>query len=56
MPDYKAMYEKLLQATEAAIWILIHAQQECEELYMDEAKAEGKLILFKKEGHSSGEE
>lgn len=32
--DYKEMYLKMVRATEAAINILIEAQQECEELYM----------------------
>ena len=35
MPDYKEMYLKLFRATEDAIQILITAQQECEELYID---------------------
>ena len=35
MPDYKEMYLKLMRATEQAIRILIEAQQECEELYLN---------------------
>ena len=40
MPDYKEMYLKMVRATESAINTLIKAQQECEELYLqDEDKA-----------------
>lgn len=35
MVDYKAMYLKMVQASEDAINILIKAQQECEELYIE---------------------
>lgn len=35
MPDYKEMYRKMVLASEAAINILIAAQRECEELYID---------------------
>ena len=34
MPDYKAMYLSLFQATEQGIDRLIAAQRECEELYL----------------------
>ena len=34
MPDYKELYLKMMRASEEAIRILIHAQQECEELYL----------------------
>ena len=34
MPDYKEMYLKMVRASEAAMDILIRAQQECEELYI----------------------
>lgn len=34
MPNYKEMYLKLLRASEVAINILVAAQQECEELYL----------------------
>ena len=36
MPDYKEMYLKMVRATEKAIRILVEAQQECEELYLQE--------------------
>lgn len=35
MPDYKEMYRKMVVASEAAINILIEAQRECEELYIN---------------------
>ena len=34
--DYKEMYLKMVRATEEAIRILIEAQQECEEMYLQE--------------------
>lgn len=33
--DYKGLYLKLFRTTEQAIRLLIAAQQECEELYME---------------------
>ena len=36
MADYKAMYLKMMRASEQAIRILIEAQQECEEMYLAE--------------------
>lgn len=35
MPDYKEMYLKIFRASEEAINILIAAQRECEEYYID---------------------
>ena len=35
MPNYKEMYGKLFRATESAIHILIAAQRECEDLYIN---------------------
>lgn len=35
MPDYKEMYLKMVNATEAAINTLIAVQRECEELYIN---------------------
>ncbi len=43
MPDYKEMYRKMVIASEAAINILIAAQKECEELYIDSPDPE---IIF----------
>ena len=38
--DYKEMYLKMVRATEEALNILIKAQQECEELYLQEEDQE----------------
>ena len=38
--DYKEMYLKMVRATEKAMDILIRAQQECEEMYIDQAEDE----------------
>ena len=35
MPDYKEMYLKLFRASGEAVNLLIAAQRECEELYMN---------------------
>ena len=45
--DYKELYLKLMNRTENAIRILIQAQQECEELYVnasDEDEADNNTI------------
>ena len=39
-PDYKEMYLKLLRATEGAMDILIAAQRECEEMYINTPEPE----------------
>lgn len=44
MPDYKKMYYTMLKASEAAIELLIAAQQECEELYI--SAPEPKITLM----------
>ena len=44
MADYKAMYLKMMGATEQAIRILIEAQQECEEMYLAEESPVLKMI------------
>ena len=46
MPDYKEMYLKLFRAAENAINILIEAQQECEELYLNSEEPELKILPF----------
>ena len=33
--DYKEMYLKMMRASEEAIRIIIEAQHECEEMYVD---------------------
>ena len=49
--DYKEMYLKMMRASEAAIRILVKAQQECEEMYI--SQPEPKLIVLKDEKQSS---
>lgn len=44
MPDYKEMYLTLFRATEQAIYTLIAAQHECEDLYRKEPQCD--LILL----------
>lgn len=44
MPDYKKMYHTMFKASEAAIELLIAAQQECEELYV--SAPEPKITLM----------
>lgn len=34
MPDYKEMYLKLFRASEQAVNLIISAQRECEEMYI----------------------
>ena len=36
MPDYREMYLHLMRETEKAIRILVKAQQDCEELYLQD--------------------
>ncbi len=40
MPDYKEMYIHLAQETEKAVRILIKAQQDCEEMYINSPEPE----------------
>ena len=40
MPNYKELYLKLMRASEQAINLLIEAQRECEELYMNAPERE----------------
>lgn len=35
MADYKEMYLKMMRATEQAMRILVEAQRECEEMFLD---------------------
>lgn len=44
MPDYKEMYLHLMRETEKSVRILIKAQQECEEMYLNAPETE--LILL----------
>ncbi len=43
MPNYKKMYQTLFRATESAANILIAAQRECEDMYINSPEAELKL-------------
>ena len=43
-PDYKEMYLKMVRASENAINILIEAQRECEEMYMEVGEDSERLI------------
>ena len=38
--DYKEMYLKMVRASEKAMDILIQAQRECEEIYIEQAEDE----------------
>ncbi len=44
MPDYKKMYQALFRATESAVNILIAAQRECEDLYINAPEPELKFV------------
>lgn len=40
------MYLKMMRATEAAMDILIEAQRECEDMYMNDPEHEPKLVVL----------
>ena len=44
MPDYKNMYTIMARETEKAISILIAAQQQCEEIYLNEPEPQIRLL------------
>ena len=45
MADYKQMYMKLMDATENAMDILIAAQRQCEEIYIEtEGASDGENV------------
>lgn len=46
MPDYKEMYLKLFRASEEAVNLLIAAQRECEELYVNAPEPELKVLTI----------
>ncbi|WP_312941891.1 hypothetical protein [Oscillibacter sp.] len=56
MPDYKEMYLKMFRASEEAINILITAQQECEELYINQPEPELKIVPLLSEKKKSADE
>lgn len=47
--DYKGMYMKMVRASEAAINILIEAQKECEEMYLEATEPILDAILAEEE-------
>lgn len=53
MPDYKEMYLKLFRASEEAVNLLIAAQRECEELYVNAPEPELKVLTIP--GNDRGE-
>ena len=44
MPDYQEMYLKMFRASEAAANILIEAQRECEQMYIEAPEAELRVL------------
>lgn len=54
MPDYKEMYLRLFWASEQAMNLLMAAQRECEEFYIN--APEPKLTLVKPENAGSMQE
>ena len=54
MADYKKMYLTLLNGIEEAIDILVKAEQECEEIYINSPEAE--IHLLKTDEKESGSE
>jgi len=44
MPDWKEMYLHLFRETEKAINILVEAQQQCEEMYINAPEPEIRLL------------
>ena len=55
MPDYKEMYLKLFRASEEAVNLLIAAQRECEELYMNAPDPELKILTLPENGGEAKE-
>ncbi len=48
MADYKEMYLKMMRAAETAMAVLIEAQRECEEMYLNSPEQEPKLIVLER--------
>ena len=53
MPDYKKMYLRMFRASEEAINLLIQAQRECEELFLEDTGPG--LILLPPQEEQAGE-
>lgn len=49
MPNYKELYLKMMRASEEAIRLIIAAQQECEELYLQDGEEAEELIEHEKQ-------
>ncbi len=47
MPDYRELYLTLMRETERAIDILIAAQKKCEDLYINAADPDIKMVDFR---------
>ena len=47
--DYKEMYLKMMRANEEAIRILVAAQRECEEMYLNAPEPELTILRPEKE-------
>lgn len=56
MADYKQMYYTLFRASEEAIRILITAQQECEELYINQPDPELSILTLAARSENSTDE
>lgn len=56
MPNYKEMYYKLFHATEQAVYTLIQAQQECEDLFINQPEPDLKVFSISHENTKSMEE
>lgn len=55
MPDYKELYLKQFRAAEKAINILIEAQQECEQRFIEESEMEAELKQLLQKENEKGQ-
>lgn len=49
MPDYKEMYLHMARETEKAVRILIEAQRQCEEMYINAPEADITLLPIERD-------
>ena len=54
--DYKTMYYTMMQASEKAIRILIEAQRQCEEIYLNQREPSLTLLPIKDTGPEEKQE
>ena len=54
--DYKTMYYTMMQASEKAIRILIEAQRQCEEIYLNQKEPSLTLLPIKDTGPGEKQE